>query len=137
VLASELEQGRQQGEEAATASELLGEPSSSDLSLISLSGSGLGFSPSPFISDSNHGPEITTDLGAFSDIDACFTCDLTFGGGILCFVGGGGQEGRKDGEGDEHEEEHRHKVTLPTVSNYTIHDATEDHGNGNQEGRRR
>jgi hypothetical protein len=70
VLTSELEQG----DEAATASELFGEPSPSDPSLISLSGSGLGCPPSPFISDSNHGLEIATDLSAFSDIDACCTC---------------------------------------------------------------
>jgi hypothetical protein len=57
--------------------------------------------------------------------------------GILCFVGGGSEEGRKGGEEDGHQEGHQRKVTLPTVSNYTIHDATEDNGNGSPEGRRR
>ncbi|XP_062223416.1 alpha-1,3-arabinosyltransferase XAT2-like isoform X4 [Phragmites australis] len=45
-------------------------------------------------------------------------------------LGGGGEEGRKGVE--EGHQEHQHKVTLPTVSNYTIHDA-EDSDNGKQE----
>uniref|UniRef100_A0A0E0D2V2 Uncharacterized protein n=1 Tax=Oryza meridionalis TaxID=40149 RepID=A0A0E0D2V2_9ORYZ len=49
-------------------------------------------------------------------------------------LGGGG-----DGEskGNDEEGEHagqKHKVTLPTVSNYTIHDAAEDTENAKQEG---
>ncbi|XP_062218951.1 alpha-1,3-arabinosyltransferase XAT2-like isoform X2 [Phragmites australis] len=45
-------------------------------------------------------------------------------------LGGGGEEGWK---GEEGHQDHQHKVTLPTISNYTIHDATEDNDNGKQE----
>ncbi|KAL6646899.1 hypothetical protein ACP70R_015593 [Stipagrostis hirtigluma subsp. patula] len=45
--------------------------------------------------------------------------------------GGGEEEGSKGQEG--HQEHEQHKVTLPTVSNYTIHDAAEDGDNGKQE----
>ncbi|CAN6272546.1 unnamed protein product [Urochloa humidicola] len=44
-------------------------------------------------------------------------------------LGGEDEEGRKEG----HQEHQEHKVTLPTVSNYTIHDAAEDNDNGKQE----
>ncbi|KAK3157856.1 hypothetical protein QOZ80_2AG0129180 [Eleusine coracana subsp. coracana] len=47
-------------------------------------------------------------------------------------LGGDGEEGRKAEEDDGHHD-HQHKVTLPTVSNYTIHDATEDNDNAKQE----
>ncbi|CAO2038497.1 unnamed protein product [Urochloa humidicola] len=44
-------------------------------------------------------------------------------------LGGEDEEGRKEG----HQEHQEYKVTLPTVSNYTIHDAAEDSDNGKQE----
>ncbi|KAF0901396.1 hypothetical protein E2562_000277 [Oryza meyeriana var. granulata] len=49
---------------------------------------------------------------------------------------GGGGDGEKKGKGEEEGEhtEQKHKVTLPTVSNYTIHDAAEDTENAKQEG---
>ncbi|XP_006656081.1 alpha-1,3-arabinosyltransferase XAT3 [Oryza brachyantha] len=52
---------------------------------------------------------------------------------------GGGGDGKMKGKEEEEEEgegEHvdqKHKVTLPTVSNYTIHDAAEDTENAKQE----
>uniref|UniRef100_A0A0E0E1X8 Glycosyltransferase n=1 Tax=Oryza meridionalis TaxID=40149 RepID=A0A0E0E1X8_9ORYZ len=48
---------------------------------------------------------------------------------------GGGGDGESNGNDEEREHaEQKHKVTLPTVSNYTIHDAAEDTENAKQEG---
>uniref|UniRef100_I1Q5U6 Glycosyltransferase 61 catalytic domain-containing protein n=1 Tax=Oryza glaberrima TaxID=4538 RepID=I1Q5U6_ORYGL len=47
--------------------------------------------------------------------------------------GGGDGESKRNDEEREHAEQ-KHKVTLPTVSNYTIHDAAEDTENAKQEG---
>ncbi|CAN6238027.1 unnamed protein product [Urochloa humidicola] len=47
-------------------------------------------------------------------------------------LGGEDEVGRK-GLHEGHQEHLEHKVTLPTVSNYTIHDAAEDSDNGKQE----
>lgn len=48
---------------------------------------------------------------------------------------GGGGDGESKGNDEEGEHaEQKHKVTLPTVSNYTIHDAAEDTENAKQEG---
>nr|CAB3450753.1 unnamed protein product [Digitaria exilis] len=46
---------------------------------------------------------------------------------------GGEDEDSTKGLQEGHQEHLEHKVTLPTVSNYTIHDATEDGDNGKQE----
>ncbi|PUZ75683.1 hypothetical protein GQ55_1G219300 [Panicum hallii var. hallii] len=50
-------------------------------------------------------------------------------------LGGEDEEGRK-GLRKGHQEDKEHKVTLPTVSNYTIHEATDDSDNGKQEDRK-
>ncbi|OEL17843.1 hypothetical protein BAE44_0021138 [Dichanthelium oligosanthes] len=47
-------------------------------------------------------------------------------------LGGEHEEGRKDLQ-EGHQEHQQHKLNLPTVSNYTIHDAAEDSDNGKQE----
>jgi len=45
------------------------------------------------------------------------------------------EEGRK-GLHNGRQDDQEHKLTLPTVSNYTIHETTNDSDNGKQEGRR-
>lgn len=52
---------------------------------------------------------------------------------VVGCAGGGGEEDNKNGEEEGHTQ--HSKVTLPTVSNYTIRDA-EDTDNGKQEGSR-
>jgi hypothetical protein len=68
VLTSEPEQGKKA--EEATQSELLGEPSTSDPPVISLSTSSFGRSPRS-IDDSY----IARFWGSFSEIDASVTCE--------------------------------------------------------------
>jgi hypothetical protein len=51
---------------------------------------------------------------------------------FFMFVGGEHEEGRTVLH-EGHQEHQEHKVTLPTISNYTIPDAAEDSNNGKQE----
>uniref|UniRef100_A0A0A9H3F3 Uncharacterized protein n=1 Tax=Arundo donax TaxID=35708 RepID=A0A0A9H3F3_ARUDO len=82
--------------EEATASELFGEPSPSDPSIISLSSSGLGCPPRSFHPDSIHGSVIVRDLGSLSEVDACFTCEsLVVASVLYCRWGRRGGEERR------------------------------------------
>ena len=46
----------------------------------------------------------------------------------------GGEEEGRNGLHKGHQEDQEHKMTLPTVSNYSIHETTNDSDNGKQEG---
>ncbi|ONM11518.1 putative replication protein [Zea mays] len=49
-------------------------------------------------------------------------------------LGGAGEDDRgRKSQQEGHKEHQQHKLTLPTVSNYTIHDATDGTDNGKQE----